>query len=111
MNALTAENIGVGVHYLPVHLHPFNHDVLTSFWFYSYFVFFVNFVVKKICSCLYVVSYLLIYGRPQLLVCSNCGERYYDRKAMKKIEEIRSKLKNQALEVKEVGKVVRAHAA
>ena len=23
MNALTAENIGVGVHYLPVHLHPF----------------------------------------------------------------------------------------
>jgi hypothetical protein len=46
-----------------------------------------------------------------ILVCSNCGERYYDRKAMKKIEEIRSKLKNQALEVKEVGKVVRAHAA
>lgn len=23
LNALTAENIGVGVHYLPVHLHPF----------------------------------------------------------------------------------------
>ena len=23
LNALTAENIGVGVHYLPVHFHPF----------------------------------------------------------------------------------------
>ena len=23
LNALTAENIGAGVHYLPVHLHPF----------------------------------------------------------------------------------------
>jgi len=45
-----------------------------------------------------------------ILVCSNCGERYYDRKAMKKIEEIRSRLKNQDLEVEEVGKVMRAHA-
>jgi YgiT-type zinc finger domain-containing protein len=46
-----------------------------------------------------------------ILVCSSCGERYYDRKAMKKIEEIRSKLKNQRLKVREVGKVMRTHAA
>jgi YgiT-type zinc finger domain-containing protein len=46
-----------------------------------------------------------------ILVCSNCGERYYDRKTMKKIEEIRTKLKNQELDVEEVGKVMRAHAA
>ena len=46
-----------------------------------------------------------------ILVCSNCGERYYDRKTMKKIEEIRVKLKNQELDVEEVGKVMRAHAA
>ena len=45
-----------------------------------------------------------------ILVCSNCGERYYDRKAMRKIEEIRTKLKNQELDVEEVGKVMRAHA-
>jgi len=45
-----------------------------------------------------------------ILVCSNCGERYYDRKAMKKIEEIRSKVKNQEIDVEEVGKVMRAHA-
>ena len=46
-----------------------------------------------------------------ILVCSNCGERYYDRKAMKKIEKIRSRLENKDLEVEEVGKVMRAHAA
>jgi len=45
-----------------------------------------------------------------ILVCSNCGERYYDRKAMKKIEEIRSSVKKQELDVEEVGKVMRAHA-
>jgi YgiT-type zinc finger domain-containing protein len=45
-----------------------------------------------------------------ILVCSNCGERYYDRKAMRTIEEIRIKLKNQELNVEEVGKVMRAHA-
>jgi hypothetical protein len=45
------------------------------------------------------------------LVCSNCGERYYDRKSMRKIEEIRSKLKNKEIDVEEVGKVMRAHAA
>jgi len=46
-----------------------------------------------------------------VLVCSNCGERYYDRKAMKKIENIRNRLKNHELEVEEIGKVMRAHAA
>jgi YgiT-type zinc finger domain-containing protein len=46
-----------------------------------------------------------------ILVCSSCGERYYDKKAMKKIEEIRSRLKKQDLEVKEVGKIMRVHAA
>lgn len=45
-----------------------------------------------------------------VLVCSNCGERYYDRKAMKKIEEIRARLKNHDIDVEEVGKVMRAHA-
>lgn len=46
-----------------------------------------------------------------VLVCTSCGERYYDRKAMRKIEEIRSRLKNHELEVEEVGKIMRAHAA
>ena len=46
-----------------------------------------------------------------ILVCSTCGERYYDRKSMRKIEEIRKKLKNKKLDVEEVGKVMRANAA
>ena len=45
-----------------------------------------------------------------ILVCSNCGERYYNRKSMRKIEDIREKVQNQDLDVEEVGKVMRAHA-
>ena len=41
-------------------------------------------------------------------VCMNCGERYYDRNTMRKIEDVRSRLKQKDLEVKEVGKVLRA---
>jgi YgiT-type zinc finger domain-containing protein len=46
-----------------------------------------------------------------LLVCFNCGGRYYDRKSMRKIQDIRNKVQNQELDVEEVGKVMRAHAA
>ncbi len=46
-----------------------------------------------------------------IFVCSNCGERYYDRQSMRKIEEIRKKSKNKELDVEEVGKVMRARAA
>ena len=46
-----------------------------------------------------------------ILVCSSCGERYYARKAMKKIEEIRSRLRNKEIEVKEVGKIMRTCVA
>jgi len=45
----------------------------------------------------------------EVLVCLNCGERYYDRKTMRKIEEIRSRLGKQDLKVEEVGKVLRAN--
>ena len=47
----------------------------------------------------------------EVLVCLSCGERYYDRKAMRKIEELRLKLNHDDLEVEEVGKVLKAHAA
>jgi YgiT-type zinc finger domain-containing protein len=47
----------------------------------------------------------------EVLVCLSCGERYYDRKSMKKIEEMRSKLKKHDLKVEEVGKVLREHTA
>jgi YgiT-type zinc finger domain-containing protein len=47
----------------------------------------------------------------EVLVCRNCGERYYDRATMKKIEEFRLKLKDANLNMEEVGKIFRAHAA
>ncbi len=47
----------------------------------------------------------------EVLVCGNCGERYYDQKAMRKIEEIRARLKTKDLKVEQVGKVYRAKAA
>ena len=53
----------------------------------------------------------IILVQMEILVCSNCGERYYDRKSMRKIEEIRNKLKNKELYVEEIGKVMRANAA
>jgi YgiT-type zinc finger domain-containing protein len=46
-----------------------------------------------------------------VLVCGNCGERYYDRATMRKIENLRLKLKNANLDIEEVGKIFRAHAA
>lgn len=46
-----------------------------------------------------------------VLVCLNCGERYYDRKSMRKIEELRARLSRNDLEIEEVGKVFRAYAA
>jgi len=47
----------------------------------------------------------------EVLVCLSCGERYYDRKAMKKIEEMRSRLKGHDLKVEEIGKVLREQTA
>ena len=47
----------------------------------------------------------------EVLVCLSCGERYYDRKTIKKIEEMRSKLKKHDLKVEEVGKVLREQTA
>ncbi len=46
----------------------------------------------------------------EILVCNSCGERYYDRKAMRKIEDVKQKLKKENLIVKEIGRVLLAEA-
>jgi len=46
-----------------------------------------------------------------ILVCRQCGERYYDRKTLRSIEESKDKLRQKTLSVTEVGKVFRACAA
>ncbi len=46
-----------------------------------------------------------------VLACQSCGERYYDRKTMRKIEVVRSRLKKCDLKVEEVGRVLRANVS
>ncbi len=46
-----------------------------------------------------------------VLVCLNCGERYYDRKTLKDIETIRDKIKAKEIKLEPVGRVLRTHAA
>ena len=44
----------------------------------------------------------------EVLVCLGCGERYYDRRTMKKIEDARDNARQNTLKTAEVGKVLRA---
>jgi len=42
-----------------------------------------------------------------VLVCDNCGERYYDRKATRQLEETEKALKDKRLRVETAGRVLR----
>ena len=46
----------------------------------------------------------IIYIPITVPVCKTCGERYYDRATMRKLEHIRANIKSQKL--KEIGKVM-----
>jgi len=48
----------------------------------------------------------IIFVPISVLVCMNCGERYYDRKTMQYLEKTRSKLQQQSIQLKEIGKVL-----
>jgi len=41
------------------------------------------------------------------LVCGSCGERYYDRQTMKKLEEIKEKLNHKTIKLDVIGSVLR----
>jgi len=45
----------------------------------------------------------------EIPVCANCGERYYSRQTMRKLEQLREQLDRQALPLEEVGKVFAGH--
>jgi len=42
----------------------------------------------------------------RVLLCRTCGERYYDRRAMRYLEEVDQKLKEGSADLREVGKVL-----
>ncbi len=46
----------------------------------------------------------------KILVCLNCGERYYDRKTMRKLEDTKQRLIKHNLNIKEIGRVFLAQA-
>jgi YgiT-type zinc finger domain-containing protein len=46
----------------------------------------------------------------EVLLCTNCGERYYGRRAMRQLEEAEQALKDQRLPVETAGRVLRVMA-
>jgi YgiT-type zinc finger domain-containing protein len=69
-------------------------------------------IVKKAVDEEIKLSGDIVLVSMELMVCNTCGERYYDQRAMKKIEEIRSSMKVEHLKFQTVvGKVYRAYAA
>lgn len=48
----------------------------------------------------------IIYVPVSIPVCNNCGERYYDRKALQYLEQTREKLKDRKLTIKQIGRVM-----
>ena len=45
------------------------------------------------------------------VVCQSCGERYYDRKTMQKLEDVKVRLSKEDVELENVGRVLRAKVA
>jgi YgiT-type zinc finger domain-containing protein len=43
----------------------------------------------------------------EVLVCNNCGERYYDRRAMQRLEEIEDAVNAGHVSLERVGEVLR----
>ncbi|MEW6201730.1 MAG: YgiT-type zinc finger protein [bacterium] len=48
----------------------------------------------------------VVYVKVSVLICQNCGERYYDRRTMRFLEEVEQNLKEGKAELREVGKVL-----
>jgi len=49
----------------------------------------------------------IILVNVELLVCSSCGERYYDRRTMRRLEEIEEQLRSKTVSLNPIGKVMR----
>ncbi|HPL68514.1 MAG TPA: YgiT-type zinc finger protein [Smithellaceae bacterium] len=69
-------------------------------------------IVKKLVDEEIKIGSDIVLVSMELLVCNGCGERYYDQRAMKKIEDLRAAMKVEELPTQAVvGKVYRAYAA
>lgn len=50
----------------------------------------------------------IVYITITIPVCRTCGERYYDLRTMRKLEEATQKLRNNQLNVRPIGRVLEA---
>jgi len=50
----------------------------------------------------------VIFVPIETLVCQSCGERYYDRRTMKYLEEMAGKIRSDKSETVQIGKVLKA---
>ncbi len=67
-------------------------------------------VEKEVDEEIRVDSDIAIYSI-KTKVCNNCGERYYDRKTMAQLEEVKDKLKKKKLDMQVIGRVLRISKA
>ena len=50
----------------------------------------------------------IIFIPIEVMVCTSCGERYYDRRTMKRLEEIEDEIRKGNTSLKPVGQVLKA---
>lgn len=53
----------------------------------------------------------IILVNTEVLVCNNCGERYYDRKTIQQLESIKEKIEKKEIPFENIGKVLRPRVA
>jgi len=53
----------------------------------------------------------IVLYRVEVLVCNSCGERYYDRITMSKLENVREKVKGRQIDIEKIGEVYRTRVA
>lgn len=49
----------------------------------------------------------LVLAPLEVLVCAQCGERYYNRQAMRKLEEVEDGLRHERLALQPAGRVLK----
>jgi len=53
----------------------------------------------------------IVLVNTEVLVCNNCGERYYDRKTIQQLESIKEKIEKNEIPFENIGKVLRPRVA
>lgn len=63
-------------------------------------------IVNKLLNEEIIINNNIINIPIEVLTCIDCGERYYDRKTVKYLEEIKKKIEENKVSFKETGKIL-----